>query len=251
MPELVVDYFFTEEVYGDDPLTQGTIEPSEPFTLGVRVRNDGAGLARNITIDSAQPQIVDNQQELLIAFQIDGSFINDLPAQPSLLLNFGDIGPSASKVGRWIMQTSLSGEFVSFGADFTHSDALGGRLTSLITGASSHLLVHDVRVDLPGRDGVRDFLADDGIHRVYESDSVDTDVDDRSGNYALQHVSTSGTISVYDLVTPSPPLAGMLYVKLDDPFDGAKEVVSVVRGDGKRLATIDDPEVIAKILRHL
>lgn len=234
MPELVVDYFLTEEVYGDDPLTQGTIEPSEPFTLGVRVRNGGAGLARNITIDSAQPRI-ENPQGLLIGFQIDGSFINDLPAQPSLLLNFGDIGLGASKVGRWIMQTSLAGEFVSFGADFTHSDALGGRLTSLITGASSHLLVRDVRVDLPGRDGVRDFLSGDGVYRVYESDSIDSDVDDRSGNYALQHVSTSETISIYDLVTPSPPMAGMLYVKLDDPFDGWKEVVSVVRGDGKRL----------------
>ena len=36
------------------------------------------------------------------------------------------------------------------------------RLTSLIQAVNTHLLVHDVRVDLPGRDSVRDFLALDG-----------------------------------------------------------------------------------------
>ena len=42
MPLLTLDYFLPEDVYGDDPQT-AIIEPSELFSLGVRVRNDGWG----------------------------------------------------------------------------------------------------------------------------------------------------------------------------------------------------------------
>jgi hypothetical protein len=83
MPQLLPDYFLTAEIHADDPQTQNVIEPAEPFTLGVRVRNDGFGPARRLTIESAQPKIIDNQLGLLIGFQINASFVNDAPAQPS------------------------------------------------------------------------------------------------------------------------------------------------------------------------
>ena len=35
--------------------------------------------------------------------------VNDQAAGKTLLLNFGDIGPNAATVGRWIMVTALSG----------------------------------------------------------------------------------------------------------------------------------------------
>ena len=64
MPELAVDYFLTEQVRADDPLTQSVVEAPEPCPLGVRVRNDGVGLAAGVTIASAQPRIVANEQDL-------------------------------------------------------------------------------------------------------------------------------------------------------------------------------------------
>lgn len=231
MPLLTLDYFLTKEVIADDPLTPA-VEPPEPFTLGVRVRNSGAADAHNLTIDSAQPKIVDNQQGLLINFLLNGSYLDDQSVNNTLLLNFGDVLAGKARVGRWIMQTSLAGQFVDFTAEFSHSDDLGGTLTSLIQAVNTHFLVHDVKVDLAGRDSVRDFLALDGdTYRVYESDLVDTVVNDVSAASTLNSSTNAQGQAVYRLTTPV--LAGFVYAKLADPYTGTRTLAQIVRSDGK------------------
>src|SRR4051812_26300921 len=140
MPRITLDYFLTQDVFADDPFTP-QIEPAIPFTLGVRAKNSGAGPVKKLKIESAQPKIVENIQGLLIGFQIIGSFVNDTPTSPSLLIDLGDVAPTGASTGRWLMTTTLSGKFVDFNASFTHSDALGGALTSLIDSVKAHLLV--------------------------------------------------------------------------------------------------------------
>ena len=129
-PLLVLDYFLPTDVYADDAMTP-EVEPSEPFTLGVRIRNVGAGTSVNTMIDSAQPKIVENRQGLLIDFRILGGYVGNDAFGKSLLLNFGDISGQSAKVGRWVMETTLAGRFTEFDASFTHADSLGGELTSL------------------------------------------------------------------------------------------------------------------------
>jgi len=112
MPELALDYFLPRNVHANDPFTD-EIEPPEPFTLGVRVQNFGDGPARDVAIDSAQPEIVENDQGLAIDFEILGGQVNDQPASPSLSLEFGDIPANGASVGRWEMIASLSGRLGS------------------------------------------------------------------------------------------------------------------------------------------
>jgi hypothetical protein len=230
MPRLELDYFLPSQVYGDDPFTQNFVEPVVPFHLGVRVRNGGFGAARKLKIESAQPKIIENELGLLIDFRIDGSEVNGRAATPSLLCDFGDIAPNRAGVARWIMSSSLSGQFVEFTAYYTHADELGGELTSLISGQPrTHFLVWDVLVDLPGRDGVRDFLARDGdVLRVYESDNVDSVVADQSEGAVV-------TASTRTVVIDPAPAGGFLYVKKSDPFGGFKRPRGIVRADGKVL----------------
>ncbi|MFH1147686.1 MAG: PKD domain-containing protein [Pseudomonadota bacterium] len=231
MPEMVLDYFLPDQVYGDDPFTP-EIEPEIPFSLGVRVRNNGHGVARHLRIDSAQPKIVENELGLLIGFAIKGSEVNGKLATESLLVNFGDIESNAAAVARWIMTCSLSGRFVEFAAEYSHSDELGGELTSLIEAVNTHFLVHDVLVDLPGRDGIKDFLAKDGdVYRVYESDNVDTAVPDQSSFASLHFDRQSGTETRYTL--SAPITAGFVYLELPDPCNGSKILKQVIRSDGK------------------
>ncbi|UXY15225.1 Ig domain-containing protein [Chitiniphilus purpureus] len=233
LPLLTLDYFLPRDVEGDDPLTD-EIEPIVPFTLGVRVRNTGAATAKNLKIDSAQPKIIENKQGLAINFQLTGSYVNDAPAQNSLLIDFGDIAAATAKTGRWIMETSLAGRFTEFTARFTHADELGGALTSLLQATNTHTLIRDVRVDLPGRDYVRDFLAQDGdVIRVYESDSTDTEVRDFSSQAQLQAVA-GGELASYRLTLP--PSVGFIYVRLPDPFQGQKALGRLVRSDAKVLS---------------
>jgi hypothetical protein len=233
MPELTLDYFLPSDVYGDDAFTP-EIEPPIPFPLGVRVKNTGTGIARSLKIDSAQPKIVDNAQGLLIGFNIESTEVNGKSIPNSLLADFGDIQPNGSGLGRWMMTCTLSGRFVEFKAEFTHSDELGGKLTSLLEAVNTHFLVHDVLVDLPGRDTIKDFLAKDGdVYRTYESEGIDTDVTDQSSYSSLVFKSQTGTESTYTLSTPAT--TGFMYVRLTDPFGGQKIVKEVVRSDGKRI----------------
>lgn len=227
LPQLTLDYFLPHDVYADDPLTT-PVEPIEPFTLGVRIKNSGGGASNATTIESAQPTIVDNDQGLLIAFRIIESYINNDPASKTLLINFGDIEPGESKIGRWNMTTTLMGRFTDFEAEFTHSDTLGGAATSLVQAVNTHVLVNDVKVDLPGRDNVRDFLAVGGSsYKVYESDGTDSEVIDQSANAQLQMQGNGH----YNLNFPATP--GFSYVKLVDTNNGLLLPGSMTRSDGK------------------
>ncbi|MCP4485973.1 MAG: hypothetical protein GY820_01390, partial [Gammaproteobacteria bacterium] len=246
LPQLALDYFLTEEVIGDDAFTP-EVEAPEPYTLGVRIKNNGTGDARDIKIDSAQPKIVENDQEvdgneqgLLLDFAITGSSLNDQPAQPTLLIDFGTISSGEATVGRWIMETSLSGKFTEFTANVTHADELGGAVTSIIDSndVNTHFLLRDVLNDLPGRDAVRDFLARPAgagaeVLKLYESDSVDTDVDVVSSSASFSQNSSSGSEVVYDLSIPVA--AGLSYARITDPFSGQKVITSALRSDGKTI----------------
>jgi hypothetical protein len=233
MPLLTLDYFLTQDVVADDPMTD-EIEPSEPFTLGVRVKNTGMAVAKNLKIDSAQPKIIENNQGLLINFQLTGSYVDDAPVQNTLLINFGDILPNTSKMGRWIMETTLAGRFTEFSATFSHADELGGMLTSLLQATNAHFLIRDVRVDLNGRDLVRDFLALDGtVIRVYESDGLDSEVADLSGVAQLTAGTGPSGNAGYRLVIPATQ--GFIYVKLPDPYHGQKALGRILRSDGKEM----------------
>ena len=230
MPLLFLDYFLTQQVDGDNPFTD-PIELPEPFTLGVRVLNDGHGPANKLKITSGQPKIVENELGLLIAFEIIGSEVYGQPASTSLTVDFGDLLPSAAATARWFMTSTLQGHFVEFEATFSHADELGGELTSLMEEVNTHWLLRDVLVELPGRDEIRDFLADDspfGIW-VYESDAVTSEVYDGSEESSL----TALGGDVFQLEVP--PAGGLLWSRVPDPNLGTKQLIGCVRDDGKEL----------------
>ncbi|MFH0845147.1 MAG: hypothetical protein V1930_06685, partial [Pseudomonadota bacterium] len=108
MPLITLDYFLPSEVYGDDAFTP-EVEPAVPFSLGVRVANNGQGTAVGMKITSAQPRITDNAQGLLVGFVIEGCEVNGAPAEKSLFAAFGNIAPAAAGLARWVMTCTLSG----------------------------------------------------------------------------------------------------------------------------------------------
>ena len=223
IPELELDYFLPSEVYGDEPFTTDVIEEEVPFSLGVRVSNVGFGDAVNLKIESGQPKIIENDQGLLIGFKLHSSQVNDQPVANSLLVNFGNIAPQTAGMARWQMTSSLSGQFTEFTATFSHADALGGQLTSLLKEVRTHFLVRDVLVDSPGKDEVREFLSHIGEnYTLHESDGSDT---------AVSNLSSSASLIVGTLTRPSH--LGYSYVQVPSGDLSALELEKVVRNDGK------------------
>lgn len=234
-PALTLDYFLTEEVVGDNGFTP-EIEPAEPYTLGVRINNNGFGEAKSVKIESAQPKIVENKLGLAVNFKILGSYLKDQPSTPSLLINFGNIDPKGVTTGRWIMESNLAGKFVAFNASFTHADELGGELTSLLQATNANFLVRDVIMDLPGRDSLRDFLAYNATRslRVFESEPTGANEVDCANCKKVTEVATATLIPVDNSRSKVDfePVGGLTYAVAADPFNGNKVLAKVVRENG-------------------
>jgi hypothetical protein len=237
MPRLTLDYFLPAEVIGDDPLVSGQQDPI-PFPLAVRVTNSGHGPASNLAIESAQPQIVENHQGLPIHFELLNTRVNDGEVINSLMAEFGDLGAGESATAVWQMVVSLYGHFIAFEASYYHSDTLGGELTSLIDSVNTHTLVQVVRNDLPGRDNRRDFLARNGSSlRLYESEGIDTDVTERSGQSTLVFLEAQEGLVRYEWQFPET--AGPVYAELTDPTGGEGVLQAVWRSDGKMIDSVN------------
>lgn len=234
MPRLSLDCFLPDQVYGDDPWTPVT-EPRIPFSLGLRVSNSGAGPARNLRIESAEPVITENQQGLLVDFDLRGCEVHGRMSTRSLTADFGELPAGEAKVARWDMTASLMGRFTQFTATFTHADELGGELTSLIEGVATHTLIRDVLVDLPDRDVIRDFLAGTNGLTVYESDGRNTSVDDVSEQTDLTMQTGEGLTSC---LLQAPFMTGPLYAQKVAPGLAGLNVESAVRlSDGKPISS--------------
>jgi len=168
---LKVTYFHQVSLYADDPWTP-ELEPSVPYDLGVMVTNVGAGAARNLTITSGQPVIVENEKGLLIDFQIVGAQVNNQPVEKSLTVNFGDVAPGSIEVGRWELTSSLQGMFNNFTASFQYLTGLGDPRTSLIKSLNILPLIHTVKDSRVGADTLPDFLTDEVADTYHTPDTI-------------------------------------------------------------------------------
>ncbi|MBP7830411.1 MAG: hypothetical protein KA248_10880 [Kiritimatiellae bacterium] len=238
MPRLALDYFLPARVEGDDPLTPA-IEPPVPFHYGMRIRNVGAGAARNVNMSAGYPNIQRNNQELLVNFTVLGAEVNGqaLGSVQQTAFNFGTIEPDRAASVRVDMECTLSGEFTDVRATVRHADELGGQLTSLIVQKNVHTLMQAVLMDLPGRDRIRDFLADDrDAVRLYESENLDTVVTNLTAASSLEWVDTGEGQEVITYHLQAPASLSPLYVGMPFPAGEVYELESVLRSsDGSAL----------------
>ncbi|MBA3484621.1 MAG: hypothetical protein H0T51_22685, partial [Pirellulales bacterium] len=239
-PNLHLDYFQQRDVYADDPFTEET-EPSEPFVLGLLVSNTGHGAAKNFSITSAQPKIIENEKGLLIDFKIIGTQVNTAEITPSLTANLGDIAPGQTAVAEWLMTSTLQGKFIEYAASFTHADELGGLATSVIDTVEIHELIHAVRVDSPTDDGRTDFLvndrpdADNLPDMLYMSDGS-VAVVNIADSVAADHPAALGQLQVH---VSANMTSGWNYFRAPDPGAGYR-LARVERSDGKELRVGDN-----------
>ncbi|GEM_PF-1745402 len=233
-PDLQIDYFMQRNILGDDALTLDRVEPSVPAALGVRIDNQGYGDAKKVKLETAQPEIVDNEKGLLIDFAIIGSSLNgkdcDLGSEN---IDFGDIEAHTAKTGVWWMTSSLLGHFTKYEASVVHANSYGNPDLSLVKGIAIHELIKTVDAYGVKEDGVVDFLVNG---KKDEEDTPDTIYYSNGGKdpvHVVQWVTldkekVKPTDTVVRL-TATPSDAGWNYARVNDPGDNCYEIQKVVR----------------------
>ena len=146
---------------GDNPFTDG-IEPSVPFVLGIAINNAGYGTAMNLRITSGKPEIIYDDKGLLVSFRIIGTSVDGESVTPSLSVDFGDIPAMPTRVVRWVMITSLQGEFMNYSATFEYMNPLGDPRLSVLDELVILELIRNMLIYQESEsDGVLDFLVND------------------------------------------------------------------------------------------
>ena len=237
-PDLMLHYFLERDILGDDPLTEDEVEPSIPAELAVMVENHGYGAANNLTISSAQPEVVDNENGLAINFQLIGSNLQGQPANLGVTnIHFGNIPPHQSRVGQWYLTSTLLGHFSDYDAQVVHNNSFGNPELSLIQGAELHELLRSIRAYGSMDDGITDFLVNDifdpldvpDVIYFSQGDSVAPVTRADAGFFSGPVAMPSFT----NVLSVTPDEAGWNYIKLNDPGAGNFNLVSVTREDGQ------------------
>ena len=236
-PELDLTYFMQRDLYGDDPLTEDIIEPTEPGEFALLINNKGYGDATNVRMTTMQPEIIENEKGLFIDFEIVSSQVNGGPAALSfgqtIANNLGDIPAHSQTYAQWWLQSSLLGHFTSYKVEATHLTSYGNEDLSLLDQVTIHELIHgftpvlstlNSQLSTPRAFLVNDVEdANDMPDQVYFTDATQQDV-------TVAQSTSSTKLSGYEYeITVLPSQEGWTYATMLDPTAGKQKLLKVVR----------------------
>ncbi|MFM7267546.1 MAG: putative Ig domain-containing protein, partial [Cyanobium sp.] len=245
-PVLAFDYFLQRDVFSDDPFTTAK-EASQPYVLGLLAHNRGYGVANDLLITSAQPEIIDNQLGLKIAFELIGAAVNGTNVLPSLSVDLGDLAAHSTSEAHWLMTSTLQGRFIDYSATFEYINALGIKdvpgLSQLVD-VNLHELTRRVRDHRPGADTRHDYLVNsnppvvgqnnsgkdllpDTLYLSNDTTEAVTAVVSGAPGLAISSISPAGEASLS--VTAA---AGWTYLRLLEPSAGNRPITAIRRADG-------------------
>ena len=243
-PDLYVNYFMQRDILGDDPLTEDRIEPIIPAELGVIIHNRGAGIAKNVLLETAEPRIIDNDKGLAVDFAMYGAAFNGQERQLGLMeIPFGNIEPNHTGVGEWWFTSTLLGHFVSYEAHVIHNNSFGNPDLSLVSSLAIHPLIHTVYAYGNLDDGINDFLVDDNEDIRNYPDSLYFSNGSRTG------VATADSIGFDHYVTPmdtivilalDPSRIGWNYEQTWDPGRGQYKLISCTRNSDQQVIPLSN-----------
>jgi len=237
-PDLFLHYFMQRDIFGDDALTEA-IEPVIPAELALMIQNNGYGPATKVRVESAQPEIIENEKGLAIKLALIGSNLNGQERQLGLTnIDFGDIPPKSTTIGQWWFTSSLMGHFINYETRVVHANSFGNPDLSLVSGATLHELIKSMRV-YSVEDGINDFLVNEVQDAAETPDAIYTSQGAVLPVAPVNNMITYGNLSAPDYqieLHVTPKLFGWNYGKVADPTGGRYKIQSITRmSDNKDL----------------
>ncbi len=240
-PNLNLTYFMQRDVLGDDPLTP-EIEPMEEAEFSLIIDNVGYGEATNVNMVTQQPQIIDNEQGLLINFEFTRALLNGedetLAMGGDIATPFGDIAPKSQSYAQWFMTSTLMGHFTDYNVEATHVTSYDNPDLSLLNEVTIHELIRSV--DVPGKDGMKGFICNDEKDDnnlpdiIYLTDGTKEPVG-LCDKVSMEQI--DDTNYRLTLVPSTLGLYGWNYGSMRDPKNGKARITKIVReSDGMELS---------------
>lgn len=276
-PDLHLTYFVQREIKGDNLFTEDVVEPSEPVEFALLIKNEGAGDALDLVIDTQEPKVVENKNSLPVKYETLYSSIDGVEGvYPFDELPVGRIAAGGYKLARWFFSSNISGYVADYNAQMTKSSIYGEEfnlitvdgvrdLTRSISNVSVPVnavremrmlrLTPDARmITLKADRSSGDMLGD----RVKSDIFLLDDIEDAEGlpDYVMladgsgtddleivsgtsQIVNASGDVETQYVCTleVSATRAGWVYGVIQDPTNGTMQLENVVRNDGADMGT--------------
>ena len=238
-PDLHVDYFVQRHIISDDPLTTDTIEATEPAEIAMMIRNVGAGDANNVYLESFQPTIIENNNGLLIDFEMVGAAMNGEQRPLGLLdIPFGTIQSHSAGIAEWYYTSSLMARVLRSTPNVIHNDSYGNPNLSLVTELKSHELIKTITAYGSSDDGINDFFVNEAVDFNHTPDKIYFSHGGTANVKKVLVANTEGVLSDVNstiLLSINPITAGWNYACVDDPGQGLYEIISCTRGDGQEI----------------
>lgn len=241
-PDLYLTYLIQREFISDDPLTDDVIEPWEPAEFALLIENRGAGKALDLKIETTEPQIIENVNNLPVKFFSLYSSIDGVEGNfPFTKMDVGAIDAGKSVLARWFFYSNVSGYIADYYAELVKGSIYGSEF-NLITVLGAKDLTRSVRYmkrSAPAKAAAVD-LAARGSSDIFLLDEIEDDynlpdhVIDAEGNESAELAIVSGNTAVegsgytYN-VSLDADEQGWVYGRLHDPTNGTLQLKSVVR----------------------
>lgn len=243
-PNLYLHYFLQRDIISDDPLTSN-IEPTIPASMALMIENNGYGIATNLKIQSAQPQVIDNDKGLALNMNFTGSKIQGQPANMGLTnINFGNINPLSTKVGEWIFTSNVLGHFTGYQTSVRHLSSRGNPDLSLVEGATLHEWIKSIKVYDTQSDGINDFLVNEVPDAADHPDAIYLSQGNQVLDVEYAQAGSFLTPITYPTFTNTlnvdPSDVGWNYLKLNDPGQGDYDLISVTRNQDNQVIPLDN-----------
>ena len=249
-PDLHLMYFVQRDFLSDDPVTEDYVEPWEPAEFALLIQNRGAGDAIDLRIETSEPTVVSNENNLPVEFTSLYSTVDGMPGAMSFRkLNLGRIAAQSSVMARWWFYSNVTAHVAYYDVQMTKHSNYGIEF-DLITLDGVRELTHSVSGQLARHPmaGSRRrapqmntqaniFLLND----IEDEDNLPDHLIDSQGNETddLEMVSqsmqlTEGPEAGQYLLHVSATRQGWVYGRMTDPTNCTMQLVKAIRqSDGQ------------------
>ncbi len=241
-PDLHLTYFVQRDFLSDDPLTE-EVEPWQPAEFALLIQNKGAGPALDLKIETSEPSVVSNENNLPVEFTSLYTTLDGVPGNFSFnKLNLGRIEAGTSKLARWWFYSNVTAHVANYEVHMTKASNYGEEF-NLITLDGVRELVHTVkgtiRSTAPARVKGQSVNATTNIfllNQLEDEENLPDYVIDTNGvgTDDLEMVGATSSIAAGSaegqyVLTVQASREGWVYGVLHDPTNCAMELKQVIR----------------------